>query len=60
MLINWLLNNVIKLVACSDLNDTEKISFFNLERSQVIKSVFKFFWYRFHTLIDLGLNECFP
>ena len=59
MLINWLLNNFIKLVAGSDVNDTEKIGFFNLEKSQV-KSVFKFFWYIFHTLIDLGLNECFP
>ena len=43
MLINWLLNRVIKLVAGIDLNDIEKISFLNLEKSRVIKSVFKFF-----------------
>lgn len=51
MLINWLLNRVIKLVAGSDLNDIEKISFLNLEKS-VIKSVFKRLWHRFYALIN--------
>ena len=60
LLINWLLNRIIKLIAGTDLNGVEKWCFLNLVKSQVIKSVFKFLWYRFHALIDLDLKECSP
>ena len=51
LLINWLLNRIIKLMTGTDLNDIEKNSFLNLAKSQVIK---------FHAWIDLDLNECSP
>ena len=59
-LINWLLNHIIKLIAGTDVYGVEKLVFFNLGKSQVIKFVFEFLCYRFHALIDFDLNECFP
>ena len=54
--INRLLIHTIKLIAGTDLNYIEKLMLW----TQVIKSISKFVWYRFHALIDFNLNEYSP
>ena len=60
VLINWLLNCIVKLIAGTNINDIEKLVFWTWESHKLLNLFSSFFWYRLDALVDIDLNECSP